>query len=273
MEQQLKVIAWFSCGITSAVACKLALDKYGKDNVLVYYLGIKTAHEDNARFIADCEKWYGTTILTAESKKYIDQFEVIEGERYVNGPAGAPCTRILKKEVRWRIESKNPFRAQIFGFEFVRKEVNRAIRFSQQHPHTKPEYPLIEHSLTKQDCANILVNEGIELPAMYRLGFHNNNCIGCVKGGKGYWNLIRRTFPETFDRMAKLEREIGRSCIKGRFLDEMTETEGKHEPPILPDCGNFCEVKHTNIEDKALDLVMAGKMKIGQLSLDFNAAA
>ena len=24
---------------------------------------------------------------------------------------------------------------------------------------------------------------GIEIPVMYRLGYNNNNCVGCVKGG------------------------------------------------------------------------------------------
>lgn len=35
---------------------------------------------------------------------------------------------------------------------------------------------------------------------MYDLGYANNNCIGCVKGGIGYWNKIRIDFPEESDR-------------------------------------------------------------------------
>ena len=42
---------------------------------------------------------------------------------------------------------------------------------------------------------------------MYDMGYPNNNCIGCVKGGMGYWNHIRKDFPEVFDSRAKLERE------------------------------------------------------------------
>lgn len=33
----MKFLAWFSCGVTSAVACKLAIDKYG-DDVDIWYL-------------------------------------------------------------------------------------------------------------------------------------------------------------------------------------------------------------------------------------------
>ena len=31
---------------------------------------------------------------------------------------------------------------------------------------------------------------------MYDLGYPNNNCIGCIKGGMGYWNRIRKDFPD-----------------------------------------------------------------------------
>ena len=34
------IIAWWSAGVTSAVATKLAMDKYGKDNVQHIYFNI-----------------------------------------------------------------------------------------------------------------------------------------------------------------------------------------------------------------------------------------
>jgi hypothetical protein len=55
----------------------------------------------------------------------------------------------------------------------------------------------------------MLWKAGIEIPAMYKMGYNNNNCIGCVKGGMGYWNKIRKDFPEVFNRMAVIEREVG----------------------------------------------------------------
>ena len=95
--------------------------------------------------------------------------------------------------------------------------------------------PLIEHQLTKSDCLAMVDRAGIELPAMYRLGYSNNNCIGCVKGGMGYWNKIRVDFPDTFHRMSKLERELGRSVIR---------TDGEHVflDELDPDRGDFVEV-------------------------------
>ncbi len=261
-----KIIGWFSCGITSAVACKMTVDKYGKDNVVLIYFEIDSAHEDNERFILESEKWIGVKIERRRSKKYKDQFDVIEKTRYVNGPGGARCTKELKKDVRVAVEKEIKYEHQVFGFEFAKKEINRAIRFSQQYPHTSPIFPLIESKLTKEQCAGILLNAGIALPTMYTLGFHNNNCKMCVKGGKGYANLIRTHFPEDFDRMAKLERKIGRSCIKNKFLDELLPEEGRHESPILPDCGTFCEIEFSEIEDLNTEKVLNGEITIDDVT-------
>jgi len=263
-----KYLAWFSCGITSAVACKLAVEQYGAENVELFYIEIDSAHKDNERFIVECEKWIGKKIHRRRSNKYKDQFEVIHKTGYVNGAAGARCTKELKKDVRLSIEKEvGEYKGQIFGFEFERKEINRAIRFSEQHPHTKPVYPLIEGKLSKEQCAEIVLKNGIRLPEMYELGFHNNNCIGCVKGGKGYWNHIRKHFPNEFKKMQEAEDIAGHSCIKGTFLKDLNPNEVRHDPPILPDCGTFCEIEFAHIMDQRTDEILTGLLSIKQLRL------
>ena len=56
------IICWFSCGATSAVACHLALKEYG-DKAQIYYCETGGEHEDNKRFLLDCEKWYGKRFI------------------------------------------------------------------------------------------------------------------------------------------------------------------------------------------------------------------
>ena len=94
-------------------------------------------------------------------------------------------------------------------------------------------------------------------PAEFTLeGFiGTGNCLGCCKGGMGYWNHLRKVFPDVFDRMAKLERLIGHSCLKEQFtdadgerktrkvfLDELDPERGIHEPMYVEDCGSSGEV-------------------------------
>ena len=88
-----------------------------------------------------------------------------------------------------------------------------------------------------------------------------------MKGGKGYWNHVRKHFPDYYDRMAKVERLVGHSCIKGKYLDELSESEGRHDPPIVPDCGTFCEIEFAHIIDKSVDPILNGELSIGQLKL------
>ncbi len=242
------IISWWSAGVTSTVATKIAIQKYGRDNVVPIYFKIDSAHTDNARFIEQCEDWYGKKIKVIQSAKAKDQFDVIKKYKYVNGAAGARCTIVLKKELRQKIEKENEYSGQVFGFEYTKKEINRALRFKEQYPAALPQFPLINSKMTKPECLHYLESEGICRPKMYSLGYSNKNCIGCVKGGKGYWNKIRKDFPDHFEKMATLEREVNRTCIKGVFLDELDMSSGREAKIVMPDCGNFCDIEFTDIE-------------------------
>ena len=234
------IICWWSGGVTSTVAIKKAIEKY-KD-VQIYFCETGQHHPDNERFKEDCEKWYGQKIHVLTNAKWKNVDAVLK-HGYINGPNGAYCTKLLKKDVRIALEKITVFDGQVFGFEFEKRQIKRAERFTEQYPDSKALFPLIEEKLNKKECMEILLKAGIELPAMYRLGYSNANCMGCVKGGMGYWNKIRQDFPEIFERTAKREREAGHSCIKGTFLDELDPTKGRHESIELPECGIYCEVE------------------------------
>ena len=75
---------------------------------------------------------------------------------------------------------------------------------------------------------------------MYGLGYPNNNCVGCVKGGAGYWNRIRKDFPEVFESRSQLERLVGHSILKDCYLDELPENKGNMNTEIFPECGIMC---------------------------------
>jgi hypothetical protein len=231
-------IAWWSGGITSAVACKLALDHFEK--VKLIFIETWSHHEDTDRFKTDCETWYNREIEVWDNKKYDDHFDVLLTERFINGPGGARCTLELKKTVRNVVQMYYLCKYQIFGFDYTLTELKRARRLKQDNPTINPLFPLLKKHITKNNAAGIIENAGIELPAMYKLGYGHNNCIGCVKGGKGYWNKIRVDFPDVFNRMVEVESEIGRSCINGTFLKDLNPVDGRGESPVIPECGVFC---------------------------------
>lgn len=238
-------VTWWSAGITSAVACKMALNLY--DNTELYYAETGSAHSDNKRFKEECEEWYGKKIHTIKSKKYDSVYDVCKKRKAFVVNLNAPCTYELKKVPRFTLEDSTNIESQVFGFEFSKHELTRSKRFAEQYPYTHPLFPLQEKQLTKANCRKILEDAGIEIPKMYKLGFHNNNCIGCIKGGMGYWNKIREYFPEEFEKFARLEREIGYSIIKDCYLDELNPNNGYYPNEIEPECDMFCALEAMNI--------------------------
>ncbi|WP_369436188.1 hypothetical protein [Lysinibacillus fusiformis] len=123
---------------------------------------------------------------------------------------------------------------------------DRAERLLQTTPEHEHVFPLIDAMLTKDEVHGLLERLGIKRPLMYELGFRNNNCVGCVKGGMGYWNMIRKHFLKRFYEMAALEREIGATCIKGVYLDELDPERGRIEDEVMGECGILCEIAYAS---------------------------
>ena len=236
-----RVVCWFSCGAASAVATKKAIEKYGADRVVVASCVVENEHPDNERFLKDCEAWFGVPILRLRSERFTDAWDVWEKTRYLVGVQGARCTTEMKKLVRQKFQRLSDI--QVFGF--TSEESLRADKFRDNNPEVILETPLIESNISKDICFRIILEAKIELPMMYKLGYKNNNCIGCVKGGAGYWNKIRRDFPEVFDRMAKLERTLGRTILKMKgkrtYLDELDPKAGHKQKEPDMECGLWCK--------------------------------
>jgi hypothetical protein len=247
-----RIVCQFSCGAASAVATKLILAEFGATReILIVNAFIQEEHEDNRRFLADCEKWFGREITVLRDEKYgASTLEVFRRKRYLKGQRGAPCSKQLKRDL---LDSfRQPDDAMVLGYTV--EEQNRYDDFIDRNNGIDLMVPLIDRGLTKGDCLGMLERAGIEMPAMYRLGYDNANCIGCVKGGLGYWNKIRRDFPERFEEIAMIEEAIGPSAYLFRDRDtnerfslrQLDPLAGRHDEP-LPACSFFCEIAEQEI--------------------------
>ena len=255
-------VCHFSCGATSAIATAIAIKKHGDAEII--YADTSSEHPDNLRFLRECEdKLFGKKVKILHSEKYKDIFHVFEERRFLASPSGAPCTMELKKiPIRDYLGSRIIEDVQVFGFDVGERA--RVDRFKQNNPEVTLYLPLVEHGLSKRNCLALLEKFNIELPAMYKLGYSNANCVGCVKAENlRYWAAIREDFPDTFKWYAEFERKIGRSedgvpvgaainkkYVNGErvrvFLDELPEDI---EPDRSIDifCGYSC--------GKAIDLL------------------
>jgi 3'-phosphoadenosine 5'-phosphosulfate sulfotransferase (PAPS reductase)/FAD synthetase len=244
-----RYLVWFSAGAASAVAAKLTLTDHSNEEIVIAYTDPGSEHPDNKRFLDECEEWFKHPIVRLKSERYEDTWDVWESTKFLVSPVGARCTVELKKKVRYGFEL--PTDIQVFGY--TSEEGHRAERFREQNPGVNLVTPLIERGLTKDDCLGLISRTGIELPVMYKLGYRNNNCIGCVKGGMGYWNKIRVDFPETFERMAQLERTLDRSVIRSGgepvFLDKLDPKRGNHQTELSIECSLLCQLAEEEFDE------------------------
>ena len=266
-----KIIGWWSGGITSAVACKITIDLYGKENVRIIFIDTRNEDDDTYRFRKDCSDWYGIEIETISSTKHESVEDVWIRYKALNNAKGAICSSEMKRQVRETWEKTNNWKHQVFGFEL--DEYKRAKGMVFNNPQTKPFFPLMMYGLSKKDCIKIVQDENIEVPNMYQLGFLNNNCFktGCVQGGIGYWQKMGRDFPDKFDKMAEMEHRI--TNLKGKpvtmlkdqskdgglvFLKphkdypdikDITLMKGR-EPKPLVDCNGMCGINDLDKRSK-----------------------
>ena len=93
-------ISWFSCGAASAIAAKMALNKW-PDTQVVYCDTSASEHPDNVRFMKDIESWLKVDVIRLKSDRYNSIDDVFKSARYMSGIAGARCTIEMKKYWRY----------------------------------------------------------------------------------------------------------------------------------------------------------------------------
>ena len=252
MIENKRIVCWFSCGVASAVATKLAIAQYSRENIVIARCIVREEHPDNERFADDCAKWFGMPITNLINEKYDGSVRnVITKSGYISGVDGAPCTGRLKKYLRKQFQL--PTDKHVFGY--CAEEQERWDNFLDAN-NIDAVAPLIERGLQHSDCLAIIQDARIEIPTMYKLGYQHNNCIGCVKStGQGYWNKIRDDFPEQFEWMAKESRKLNVKMIrienKRSFLDELQKGTGDYQSEPEIQCGIFCEMAKSEIMDKS----------------------
>lgn len=241
-----RIVCQFSCGDASAVATKLALFDKGNNACEIVNAYIVEEHRDNRRFLADCEKWFNKKITVLRDEKYGASTDAVwTKRRYLKGPHGAPCSKALKRDIlnAWM----KPDDIVVIGYTV--EEQDRYDAWIDAN-NRQCIAPLIDRGLSKADCHAIVQRAGILPPMMYRLGYHNANCIGCPKGGAGYWNKIRRDFPERYEAVAKIQDAIGPGAwfLRDRRTNErvslcdLDPTHGNHDEDLDFSCSFFCEM-------------------------------
>lgn len=132
VDKDHPVIAWWSGGVTSAVACKLCLDWYGVKNVRIIFIDTYNEDIDTYRFMKHCSNVWEAEIETLHNGDYLSIQAVWRRYNSLNTATGAICSTDLKRKVREDFMKANKFSYQAFGFEVEETDRARAMKKTTQ---------------------------------------------------------------------------------------------------------------------------------------------
>lgn len=248
-----RTLCWVSQGAASIIAARMEL----RANPQAILVRCETGNEDedNARFEADCVRWLNVPITVIKSDEYDSVIDVWDGENFMSGPHGAPCT--TKMKVGPRLVFQRPTDVHVFGYTADRRDIQRFERLRSNYPELIVRAPLIDAGVTKEATIAMLERAGIKPPRTYAMGFPNANCLqtGCVKAtSPDYWSLFRLRFPDRFAAMAERSRRIGARLTRINderiFIDEIP-ADWPVTNPISPACDFLCALAEMDMEDAA----------------------
>ncbi len=237
-----RTVAWFSCGAASAIMTKLSL----LDGPLtIAQCDTGSEHEDNHRFRADCEVWFGQKVEILKNENYDDTWDVWDDRSFISGHHGAPCTGELK--IKPRLDFQRPNDVHLFGYTNDKRDIERLKNLRENFFELTIRAPLIERGLSKANCLALLQGAGIKEPITYAMGFPNANCLksGCGKAtSPDYWALHRKMMPEGFAKTAALARRLGARLTRINderiFIDDIP-ADWPTTNPIAPECDLMCD--------------------------------
>lgn len=223
----MKYIISLSLGCGSFVAGQRIIEKYGRQNVIVWFGNTLWEDEDSYRFRDDIANFWGLDIIEHSDGRtpldVYDQRQIIPNNRI------APCSEQLKIEPF--VAFLNRQRAKLPGEQFTvvlgldASEPQRLAKPKQRYesiPGVFVEYPLTWTGAGYWPSTTNWVREterlGLTPPRAYGLGFKHNNCGGrCIRQGKAEWLRLKSVFPERFEQMAAWERDAKAQAAKDGY--------------------------------------------------------
>ena len=218
----MKHIVSLSGGTSSAVAADRVINRYGRDNVILWFADTKWEDEDLYRFLKDLESYW-----EMEIQRYVNgmnPLEVAEKAKMI------PNNRMIRCSFELKIE---PFTRMIKKMEKP-LTVHIGLDWSEQHRMDAPkrnyekidgvslDFPLMWKPYETLKYAKVVESWGIESPRLYKYGFPHNNCGGrCVRQGQAEWKRLKTVFPERFNQVRDWE------------LLQQTKSETRKDKSIL----------------------------------------
>jgi hypothetical protein len=218
-----KIVVGFSGGVTSAWCAGWALRTYPREEVCLVFHDTKEEDPDTYRFIADMSRKLYHPVIEVSDGRSVTQ--LIRDENYMANDRNAFCSRILKSDQRRRYFEQLRSEGVTEIVSIVGFSANEPLRMQRawavgQREGYEVRFPVAEEGVTKQQAADWCISKGVCLPLMYAWSEHAN-CVGCVRGGKSYWLMVKEIRPDVYEARAALEEELGHTMLRDTSLREL----------------------------------------------------
>lgn len=229
-------IAMFSGGASSAYVAYYIVQKYGKENCVLFFTDTLWEDIDNYRFMEEVAEYIGLDITYRIDGRTPE--EVFFDVKFLGNSRMAKCSEELKvrqtliylEELR-DVHNLEP----ILYFGIGPHEQHRAVNLQNFYEHNPIEpittrFPMIETFKEDLDAKKIIRDEWkIALPRMYGLGFSHANCAGrCVRGGLGHYALLYKVWPEQY-----MEQEAMEERFRSHFNKDVSILKRNSKPFTL----------------------------------------
>lgn len=204
----MRHIVSLSGGVSSAVAADRVINRYGRQQVTLWFADTSWEDDDLYRFLDDCmARWGGELVRYRDGRTPL---EVAEDVQLIPNQKRAPCTRILKIEpfVRFLQTVTKPVTVHL-GLDWTELHRMEAPKRNYEAiDGVTVDFPLMWIPYEMHNYFDVIRQDwGIETPQLYKMGFPHNNCGGrCVKQGMREWKRLQMHMPERFNEVRDWEQ-------------------------------------------------------------------
>lgn len=208
-------VVMFSGGASSAYVAKYVIDKYGKENTVLFFTDTLWEDEDNYRFLNEVSEYLDIEITRKVDGRTPEN--VFYDTRFLGNSRVAKCSEELKikQTIVFLEEMYQQGKKPILYFGIGPHEKHRARNLTDFYMHmplepTETRYPMIDIFRSDVDAKHIISSEwGIKLPRMYELGFSHANCKGrCVRGGLHHYANLYRVWKDVYLEQEQMEEDF-----------------------------------------------------------------
>lgn len=204
----MKHIVSLSGGVSSAVCADRVIQRFGRENVTLWFADTSWEDADLYRFMADCmARWGGELVIYKDGR---NPLEVAEDVKLIPNDKIAPCTRILKIEpfVRFLETIEKPVTVYL-GLDWREQDRMEAPKANYEAiSGVSIEFPLMWEPWIGDNYFDLVEREwGIKTSEAYKEGFTHDNCGGrCIKAGQKHWLLLRKKRYDRFKEVRDWEQ-------------------------------------------------------------------